>query len=200
MCIIPVVYGCGHTRRTQAGPCLASLQGKPCSNDPRAQWPPVKLSQACLVCTAQVQAQATQAQAKISRMQAISISTKADAAARKAEDAAVNAGIAKKRLERAKYLGEAKVRIQFRIDEQDLTELAEIMSGHVEQKLIVRAANDFQTPFAPQLEDVAKCKEEAKRQQPIAHPANDPSPAPFAAQLRSMAELNTKTMRPYAMG
>ncbi len=200
MCIIPVVYGCGHTRRTQAEPCLASLQGKPCSNDPRAQWPPIKLSQACLVCTAQVQAQAAQAQAEIARIQAVSTSTKADAAAKKAETATVNAGIAKNRVERAKYLGEAKVRIEIQTDKQDLTELVEKISGQIEQKPTARAANDPQTPFAAQIGSVAKCKEGAKRQKLIARRANDLSHALFGAQLRSVAELNTEAMKPYSMG
>lgn len=159
------MYGCGHIRRTLLEPCPAVLQGNKCIVD-TSELQSLKLAEACLVCTARIQAQAAeaqaecaQAQAHVAQLEAINARITSEAFATKTENLKVCADAACRRVERAKYLGEARVRLEIRYDEQHLAELSVRMEADVEINPTVGLADDdFLNAFANQMSAVAGLK------------------------------------------
>ena len=131
MCRIPVHYGCGHTRLTDAKPCMAALQGKRCEARAVLDTPPIEVPNACLVCTAQAQADAARVQARHAEDQLRAIQRQANVAREKVMKAHDEIRAAQMRVERAKYMGQATIQIEVRQDDHHLAELEERMSRPV---------------------------------------------------------------------
>ena len=162
MCYIPVCYGCGHTRLTNSKPCLAQLQGTQCHERALLGVPPINVANACLVCTAQVQANAANVQALRAEDQARAIQHQLNAARKKATKAHNEAGTAQLRVERAKYMGQAAIQIEVRQDDRHLAELEERMSGplpatHNEPEV------SSTRPRQPEFADVLRALENAEK-------------------------------------
>jgi len=165
MCNLRCMYGCGHIRCTVLEPCPAGLQGRNCIADTR-ELQPLNIKETCLVCTAQVQAQAAEAQAEcaqtqahLAQLEAINARIISEAFATKAENLRVCADAACRRVEKAKYLGEAGVRLEFRYDEQHLAELTAQIEADAERTPTVELADDGSLiAFADQMSAVAELK------------------------------------------
>lgn len=157
------MYGCGHICRTLLEPCPAILQGNKCIVD-SSELQSLKLAEACLVCRAQVQAQAAEAQAEcaeaqahFAQLEAINARIISEASATKAENLRVCADAACRRVEKAKYLGEARIRLEFRYDEQHLAELTARMEADAERAPTDELADDDSLiAFADQMRVVAE--------------------------------------------
>lgn len=142
------MYGCGHIRCAVLQPCPAGLQGRTCIADTH-ELQPLNITEACLVCTAQVQAQAAEAQAEcaqtqayLAQLEAINARIISEALATKAQNLRVCAEAARRRVEKANYLGNAGVRLQFRYDAQHLAELTVQTEADAQRTPTVDSADD----------------------------------------------------------